>query len=50
MTKAGCSGATPPPEISYGGTAETEERALAAVWEIVLREKAKREAEARGGP
>lgn len=34
---------SPLPEITFGGTEETGKRALAAVWEIVLREKAKRE-------
>jgi hypothetical protein len=33
----------PAPEVVYEGTPETEERALVAVWDIVLREKAKRE-------
>ncbi len=47
---AGRTRATPPPEISYEGTAETEEGALAAVWDVVLREKAKREAALRKPP
>ena len=32
----------PSPEVVFAGTPETEERALVALWDVVLREKAKR--------